>query len=273
MSSGDLLLLNAALLIRMICTGAVVVGVSWAVGVFGPIVGGALAGLPMVMAPAFLFLVQSSPVEFVSLTATYTLISLAAIQAFVLSYLLASRRLSPWASLGVALCAWVVTAALCRILPPSLWLGCLLFAATTAGAIRVSRPYVDRTAVAKGKAGWATLLLRGALAGVMVASITTASGWLGASSAGVLLAFPIGYTVIATTIHDKHGSPSVIATLHAALLGGCSLAVFCFSVAILVWHLPPIWALLLAVGASMATTLALVLRTRLAPRATGTTAL
>lgn len=258
----DLLLLNAALLIRMVCTGAVVVGVSWSVGVFGPIVGGALAGLPMVMGPAFLFLLQSSSVEFVSLTATYTLISLAAIQAFVLSYLLASRRLRPLASLGVALSAWVIVAVLCRMLPPSLGLGCVLFSATTAMAIRVSRPYVDRAAAAKGNAGWPALLLRGGLAGVMVAAITTASGWLGASSAGVLLAFPIGLTVISTTIHDKHGSPSVIATLHAALLGGCSLAVFCFSLAVLVLHMPPALALVLAVAASMATTFALVLRTR-----------
>lgn len=258
----DILLLNAALLIRMACTGAVVVGVSWAVGVFGPIVGGALAGLPMVMAPAFLFLVQSSSDEFVSLTATYTLISLAAIQAFVLTYLLASRRLRPMASLGMALSAWAITAVLCRMLPPSLGLGCLLFAATTATAIRVSRPYVDQAAVAKGKAGWATLLLRGALAGVMVATITTASDWLGASSAGVLLAFPIGLTVISTTIHDKHGSASVIATLHAALLGGCSLAVFCLTLASSVTHMPPMLALLVAVGASMATTLALVFRPR-----------
>ena len=254
--------LHAALVIRMLCTGAVVVGVSWAVGAFGPIVGGALAGLPMVMGPAFFFLVQHASVEFVSLTATYTLISLTATQAFVLCYLLASRHHRPLASLGVALCAWTVTAVLCRMLPPSLWLGGLLFAASTMAAIRVSRRYVDKTAVARGKAGWITLLLRGALAGAMVASITTASGWLGASSAGILLAFPIGYTVIAITIHGQHGAPSVVATLHAALLGGCSLAVFCLGMAILILHVPPLLALLLAVGASMATTLSLVLRAR-----------
>lgn len=258
----DFLSINAVLVIRMICTGAVVVGVSWAVGALGPIVGGALAGLPMVMAPAFFFLVQHSTVGFVALTATYTLISLTATQAFVLSYLLAARRHRPLASLGLALCAWTLTAILCRMLPPSLWLGSLLFAASTAWAIRVSRPYVDRAAVARGRAGWAALLLRGALAGVMVASITLASAWLGASSAGILLAFPIGYTVIATTIHDRHGAPSVIATLHAALLGSTSLAVFCFCVAILVPRMSPMLALLLAVCASMATTLGLVLRAR-----------
>ena len=41
----DFLVFNEALLIRMVCTGLVVIGVSWAVGAFGPIVGGALAGL------------------------------------------------------------------------------------------------------------------------------------------------------------------------------------------------------------------------------------
>ena len=258
----DQFAVNAALLIRMVCTGMVVIGVSWSVGAFGPIVGGALAGLPMVMGPAFFFLVQQAPVTFVSLTATYTLISLTATQAFVLAYLLASRTHRPLASLALAFCAWAVVAVVCRMLPPLLWLGSVLFVLATALAIRVSRPLVEPTARTGGKAGWPTLLLRGALAGVMVASITTASGWLGASSAGILLAFPIGYTVIATTIHEKYGSASVIATLHAALLGGCSLAVFCFSLAMLVLHFPPMIALLLATGASMATTTALVLRSR-----------
>ncbi|MBF5006570.1 hypothetical protein [Diaphorobacter caeni] len=254
---------NAALLIRMLCTAIVVIGVSWSVGAFGPIIGGALAGLPMVMGPAFFFLVRQAPVDFVSLTATYTLISLAATQAFVLAYLFASRRHRPLASLAIAFGAWVITAALCRMLPPYLWLGVALFVVVTWGAIRVSRPFVDRTAGTGGKAGWPLLLLRGALAGVMVASITTASGWLGASSAGILLAFPIGYTVIATTIHERYGSASVIATLHAALLGGCSLAVFCFCVAVFVQHMEPMVGLLLATVASMLTTTALVLRTRL----------
>lgn len=258
----DFLSINLALLVRMVCTALVVIGVSWAVGAFGPLIGGALAGLPMVMGPAFFFLVQSASPGFVSLTATYTLISLAATQAFVLCYLMCSRRHRPLACLGLAFAAWGATAVVCRWLPASLWLGTVLFAGVTAGAIRVSRPLVDAGAVVKGQAGWPTLLLRGALAGVMVASITTASGWLGASSAGILLAFPIGYTVIATTIHEKLGSASVIATLHAALMGSCSLAAFCLSLAILVVHLPPMLALLLATVASVSTTLALVLRAR-----------
>ena len=258
----DLPSINAALVIRMVGTALVVIGVSWAVGAFGPLVGGALAGLPMVMGPAFFFLAQSASPEFVSLTATYTLLSLSATQAFVLCYLMSSRRYRPLACLGLAFWAWSAAAIVCRWLPASLWLGTVLFLCVTAGAIRVSRSLVETGAAIKGQANWPTLLLRGALAGVMVASITTASGWLGASSAGILLAFPIGYTVIATTIHEKLGAASVIATLHAALMGGCSLAAFCLSLAILVMRLPPMMALLLATAASMGTTLALVLRAR-----------
>ena len=258
----DFLVFNEALLIRMVCTGLVVIGVSWAVGAFGPIVGGALAGLPMVMGPAFFFLVQHSSTDFIATTATYTLISLCATQTFVLTYLFASRRHRPLPCLAISFGAWAVTAVLCRLLPPSILLGVLLFTAVTAGAIYVSRPLVVPSAKAKGNAGWTTLLLRGALAGVLVATITTASGWLGPSSAGILLAFPIGYTVIATTIHEKLGTASVIATLHAALLGGCSLAAFCLSMALLAPQVAPMTALMLATLASVGTTLALVLRSR-----------
>lgn len=174
----DFLPVSPALLIRMLSTALVVIGVSWSVGAFGPLVGGALAGLPMVMGPAFFFLAQSAPPAFVSHAATYTLISLAATQAFVLCYLVLSLKHRPLACLGLALCAWSATAVACRWLPASPWLGAALFACVTAGAIRASRPLVNAAAAIKGKAGWPTLLLRGALAGAMVASITMASGLL-----------------------------------------------------------------------------------------------
>ncbi|MPM44276.1 hypothetical protein SDC9_90954 [bioreactor metagenome] len=78
----------------------------------------------------------------------------------------------------------------------------------------------------------------------------------------MLLAFPIGYTVIATTIHQKMGAAQVISTLRSALLGGSSLAAFCLTLALLTTRLPPMAALALATAASVVTTLCLVLRSR-----------
>lgn len=258
----DLSWLNDALLIRMVSTGLVVILVSWSVGAFGPLVGGALAGLPMVLGPAFFFLSREASADFVAITATYSLISLCATQCFVLTYLAAARRLSAAAALALSVLAWMLTALLCRQLPPLPWLGLALFIALTGMALHASRHFAPPSAKSPGKAGWGTLLMRGTLAGMLVAAITTSSHWLGASSAGILLAFPIGYTVIATTIHQKMGAHQVIHTLRSALLGGCSLAAFCLALALLATRTPPWAALSLATCAAVLVTTALVLRNR-----------
>ncbi|EJC60766.1 inner membrane protein YccA [Alcaligenes faecalis subsp. faecalis NCIB 8687] len=49
---------------------AIVFLVSWSVGVFGPLIGGALAGLPMVLGPGFYFLSQQFPADYVQQAAT-----------------------------------------------------------------------------------------------------------------------------------------------------------------------------------------------------------
>src|SRR5690606_18972202 len=83
------------LLIRMAATAFVVIGVAVAVGRLGPIVGGALAGLPIVLGPGFLFLAMQAPPDFAASAAAYSLLSLCATQLFLLAYIVAARRAGP----------------------------------------------------------------------------------------------------------------------------------------------------------------------------------
>ncbi len=249
-----------ALLVRMGATAMVVVMVSWSVGAFGPLVGGALAGLPMVLGPGFYFLATQFPADFIHQAASYALYSLCATQLFVLAYILAARSLPPWRTLGCAVLVWLASAALLSFLPAQPWLGLAVFVLTTIVCLRLAREARSEVAAAKGRAGWGLLLLRGALAGVLVACVTTASQWLGPSASGLLLAFPIGYTVVAVTIHQRLGAGSLIATLRSALLGTASLAGFCSVLALSVLHMSWMWALLMAAGVSMLITVILVFR-------------
>src|SRR5690606_27927753 len=84
-----------ALFIRMFATAIVVMSVTWSVGKFGPVIGGALAGLPIVLGPGLYFLVQQSPPAFVSETAAYALVSLCATQLFLLAYIATANRHRP----------------------------------------------------------------------------------------------------------------------------------------------------------------------------------
>lgn len=250
----------SALAVRMAATALVVVLVSWSVGAFGPLIGGALAGLPMVLGPGFYFLSQQFPADYVQQAATYAVYSLSATQLFLLLIILCAPTLSPWRTLLCAVAGWAVAALLLSFMPVQPVLGLALFIAVTAFSLRVSRRLAGMKGTSKAKAGWGLLIFRGALAGLLVAIVTTSSSLLGPSLSGLIMAFPIGYTVVAVTIHQTLGAASLVATLRSALWGTGSLAGFCTTLALTFTHLHWLTALLLAAAVSIAITLLLVFR-------------
>ncbi|MCY1516644.1 hypothetical protein D9M68_512900 [compost metagenome] len=251
-----------ALAVRMLATAFVVMAVSWAVGAFGPLIGGALAGLPIILGPGFYFLSAQASPAFVAQTAAYALLSLCATQCFLLAYIATAEKTRPWTCLAYAVGAWLLAALVLRLLPASALSGGIMFVLVTGLCLRAGRRFLMPRGPARGKAGFGLLLLRGLLAGMLVAAVTTASQWLGATGAGLLLAFPIGYSVVAVTIHQKLGSANLIATLYAALLGTASLASFCAALALAAAHWTANAALAAALMVSMSLTLGLVLRRR-----------
>ncbi len=252
------------LLVRMTATAFVVVGVAMAVGRLGPVVGGALAGLPIVLGPGFLFLVMQSSPEFVSDAAVYSLLSLCATQLFLLAYIIAATRMGPPFSLLGALVAWGAFAALFRLFPPIPLVGIILFAAVTVVARKLSGGFVRASTRPARADKFGLLLFRGILAGLLVAAVTAAASQLGAVASGLLLAFPIGYTVLSITIHERFGAETAVATLHSAIFGTISLAGFCAALAAAVPTIPAFWAFLIALAVSLVITVALILRSRFA---------
>ena len=247
------------LTVRILTTAFVVMAVSWAVGAFGPFIGGALAGLPIILGPGFYFLAMEAPAAFVAQAASYALLSLCATQCFLLAYIATAENLRPWGALVCAIGTWVLVALLLQLLPARPIVGTLAFAVATGLCLSFGRRFVRHGAPVKGKAGFGLLATRGMLAGALVAAVTTASHWLGSAGAGLLLAFPIGYTVVAMTIHHTLGSASVITTLYSALLGTASLAGFCMTLAFTAASLPSSAAISLAIVISVLTTLMIVI--------------
>jgi len=255
-----------ALLVRMAATASVVVAISWAVGAFGPRIGGALAGLPIVLGPGFFFLARQAPAEFAAHAASYALLSLCATQCFLLAYIVAASRRGPAASLAAALVAWACGALIFREAPAWPLAGAALFGLATWLAWRIGAPFVPAAPRAKGKAGVVLLLVRGGLAGILVAAVTTAASWLGPADAGLLMAFPIGFTVMALTIHQQMGAPVVAATLHSALLGTIGLGSFCFFLSLTLRTWPPLLALAGGLAVSVGVAMLLLTRHRWWPR-------
>jgi uncharacterized membrane protein (GlpM family) len=184
--------------------------------VSGPAIGGVIAGLPIVLGPGFYILAQREPPAFVADAATYSLMSLSETQVFLTVYLL---RVSVIASFGLAVVAWLVAAVPLRLLPQLPALGIVLFTIVTIVGRKIARLHRNDGSHAANKE-------------VLVASITAGGARLGPSWSGLLLAFPVGFSVIAVTVHRRHGGSVLTATLHSALRGTLSLAAFCATLAV-----------------------------------------
>lgn len=234
---------------RMAATAFVVITVSWAVSRFGSIIGGTLAGLPIILGPGFYFLIGQATGTFVMQAAVYALLSLCATQLFLLIYIATAKKGLPYISLACAIATWLLAASLLKLFPAQPIVGILLFIATTLFCLSLSRRFTMPEESIQNKAGVGLLLARGILAGSLVAAVTSISNWLGSAGSGLLLAFPIGYTVVAVTIHQVFGPARLIATLQSALKGTISLAGFCAVMAISVLH----WTPAIAFGAALAT--------------------
>lgn len=212
-----------ALLLRTLGTAAVVVGAGWAAMRLGPLAGGLLAGLPLVMGPGFFFLLRQTPAAVVAQMASHTLLALDQGPG---------RALALFALLTAAAGVWGVR-------------------------LRLPRPS------SPGPAGWAQLVQRRLLAGAVIGWITTASHWLGPALAGALIGFPVVFSAATLTLHQRQGAASASALLHAALPGAGSLAAFCAALAWALPHWPPYAAFAASVAAAVFVTAALMLARRL----------
>lgn len=252
----------AEFLIRAAATGFVVVFIAWIAARLGPAIGGVLAGLPIVLAPGFFFLVRDRAPSFVSDMAAGTLFSMIATQAFLFAYLWAAGRVGALTATVLAIAAWCVVAVPLSLVPHQLALGALAFVLATILFRLVGRHMVFEPAPVATPTRWPSLIARGVAAGVLVGIVTLLSPVLGASLAGALLGFPIGFCVILLSLNLDHGGTIAGRTAYAGLLGVTSLATFSgvLSAALLV--LSPWPAYLTALGASLALTAAMTQLTR-----------
>lgn len=251
------------IMVRFAATAFVIIAVTLSVELFGPLIGGVLAGLPITVGPGFFFLADLAGPAFISRAASYAVLSLCATQGFLLAYILIANRWRPWTALGGALASWIGAAFLIHWLPANLFASAALFLVVTGACALAGQRVLPSAAAPTGKTSHGSLLLRGALAGLLVAAVTTASHWLGAAVSGLLLSFPIGYSVISITLHQQMGRVTAMRTLYSAIYGTISLGVFCTALALTILHQRPYPALGIAFAASLSITLGLVAWRRL----------
>jgi len=254
-------LIWGAFALRMAATAFIVVAVSWIAARLGPTIGGVVVGLPIVLAPGLGFMLFDHSPAFVAEAASGALFSLAATQVFLLSFVALSRGTGPFRSVAGGALAWLALALPLSILPHDPLIGLALFVLVTLGARRIGRHLVAGQATRAAGTNWTLLVLRGLLAGLLVGGVTLSASALGPGFSGALMAFPIGFTVIAVSLHLDHGGAFAGQTAYAGLTGLSSLAAFCFFLSVL---LPSLGAGLAFGVALLASVLVMLALTRLA---------
>ncbi|KPQ00019.1 MAG: hypothetical protein HLUCCO03_16870 [Marinobacter sp. HL-58] len=240
------------LLTKLIATAVVVIVVSVSVGKLGPRLGGIIAGTPIILGPGYFFMLQEWPTEFIQAAALATLHALIATLLFSISFVVTAERLGALLSLGLATLIWVPGAYLFSFLPGGITAALVIYGVVLLAADITRRMLALKQPKVVAVSGWFDVVLRGLLAGVLVAVATTVAARTGPMLSGILVGFPVGLFTIGWTLHDRYGADVARATVAAAQQGMLSLVAFAVVTAVLVGHVPPMVTFVFALLASIA---------------------
>jgi len=230
----------------------------------GPVLTSVLITLPVNAGPGFFFIALEQEAEFVRAGALTAFSVTGAVLLFCTAWVHAARRGGFLLSLAAGVGAWTAWALATEALPAT-----LPFAVAAAGtgallAWLLRRRDIGRPTSSAAPAGWTFVLVRAVAAGLVVASVATASPWLGPVWSGFLLGFPTTLIASAWMLHGHYGREFTAATLNAAQPSMVVYTSFCLALHLLAGPLPALTAVIVAfVGAAtFAATLALVLSRR-----------
>lgn len=225
-------------MLKLLLVPVLVAALSLALPRFGPTVAGLLAGLPIIGAPIFAFMLFEHGTQFGQDIAATTLVGLVPMASFLLFYSWGCLRLPWYACVPLG---WLIFVAV------SLYLNTLVVPLAIAAVIGLTVPpllgtLMPRVAVAPPRTPLprAEIALRMVAAGFMVFVITELGERTGPRLAGLFLPFPIAATVLAAFSHRLHGGAATVPIVRGIISGVFGYAAF-FIVAALALPLHGPW--------------------------------
>ena len=218
------------LALKLVLVPGLIASVSLAGRRWGPLVGGVLAGLPLVAGPVLLFLSLEQGTAFAARAAVSTLAALTAVAAFLLAYARASHRTSWPMGLLVGWAVFVAGAAVVHAIRWRPWVALAAALASFAVALALL-PRPRGTAPAPRWPAW-DLWLRMAASLSLVLLTTSLAAWLGPELSGIIAPFPIASSVLMAFSHAQQGADVVLRFLWGLLPSMGSFAVFCYVIAV-----------------------------------------
>lgn len=214
---------------KTLATAAVIVAAGRLARRLGPVLTSVLITLPFNAGPGFFFVALDQDAAFIAEGALMAFGVTGVILVYCTTWVHAARRFNFVVTSLLALCAWLSGVLILDSLPAILpiALACVALGAVLALVLR--RRDIPKPAAPPAAAGWRFVIARGLAAGIVVASVATASPWLGPHWSGILLAFPT--TLLASTwmLWGHYGRDFTAATLNAAQPSLVVYASFCIA--------------------------------------------
>jgi hypothetical protein len=201
---------------------------------WGDGVGGVLSAFPLIVGPVLLVAAERHGTAFAAQAAGATLVGLASVSAFALTYArTASRRGWP----GSLMAGWAA-AAVVGILAGRADVGLAVAALVAAGAIVTAGLALPPAggAAARLPAPRGELAARMALTAALIVALTLAADRFGPVAAGALSALPVLASVLAVATHRSYGRDALVDLLRGMVAGLGAFAAFCAIVGGLVDH-------------------------------------
>jgi len=216
------------LALRMAITAAFVVTASVITERSGPVLGALVATLPISAGPSYVFLALDHDAAFIAEGALASLPVNAATIFLGLTYVVLAQRQSAIVSCLTAVAVWIALASVIRSVQWTLTGGLIANAVAFAICVpllrrfrHVKMPLITRR--------WYDIPLRALLVATLVATVVTASGWVGPKISGIIALFPVVFTSMMLILHPRIGGPptaAVLANSAGGLMGlGIAIAV------------------------------------------------
>src|SRR6266513_1616534 len=219
------------LALRMAITAAFVVTASIVTERSGPVIGALIATLPISAGPSYVFLALDHDAAFIAEGSLASLPINAATIFLALTYVVLAQRRSAIVSCGTAVVVWIALASIIRSTQWTLASGLIVNAIAFAICVpllrrfrHVKMPLITRR--------WYDIPLRAALVSTLVATVVTASGWVGPKISGIIALFPVVFTSLMLILHPRIGGPPT-----AAVLANSGWGLIGLGIAIAVLHL------------------------------------
>lgn len=237
-----------SLLWKVVATAGIVIVTGRLAWAAGPVLTSILVALPVNAGPGFFLMSLALDNEFLAKGVIFTLAGAGPVLVYLTVFAQVARLRNFYLALSVGLLVWFLAAWPIVGFDPTVWQALFCAAAGAGFAVICNRRLSGVTSGVSAPASWRYLIIRGGVAGAVIAGIATSAPDIGPAIAGLLLSFPTTMSTTGWMLNGHHGLDFVAATYLSARKAMSLYVAFCLILLVLLEFLSGPAAVLASFG-------------------------